>query len=49
MNAFQESITNWHRVVSIMTEHSIAIPTIGSALSYFEAMTDDKHSANYIQ
>lgn len=49
MNAFRESVSDWHRAVSIMVENGIALPTIGSSLSYFEAMTDNKHPANYLQ
>lgn len=49
MHALQTSMPDWHRVVSIIAEHGISIPALGSSLSYFEAMTDNKHPANYLQ
>lgn len=49
MNAFQTTISDWHKVTSIIIEHGIAVPTITSSLSYFESITDDKHPANYLQ
>lgn len=48
-SAFRESISGWHRSVGIIIEHGIAVPAMGSALSYFEAMTDNTHPANYLQ
>lgn len=48
-NSLRESAPDWHRVVSIINEQGIAIPTIGSALSYFESMTDNELPANYLQ
>lgn len=45
----KQNLPDWHRSVGIMSEHGIAIPTIGSALSYFEGMVDNAHPANYLQ
>lgn len=49
MNAFQSTISDWHKVTSIIIEHGIAVPTITSSLSYFESITDNRHPANYLQ
>lgn len=49
MNAFQESIPDWHRATSIMIEHGVSLPTIASSLAYFESMTDNNLPANYLQ
>lgn len=49
VTTLQQSLPDWHRSISIMSEHGIAIPTIGSTLSYFEGMVDDSHPANYLQ
>ncbi|MDD2745646.1 MAG: hypothetical protein PHU93_03865, partial [Candidatus Gracilibacteria bacterium] len=49
IQALQQSTQDWHKSVSIMTEHGIAVATIGSALSYFESMTEVSLSANYLQ
>lgn len=49
IQALQQSTLDWHKSVSIMTEHGIAVATIGSALSYFESMTEVSLSANYLQ
>ncbi len=48
-SALQKDLKDWRAVVSYGSQMGISMPCLGSALGYFEDMTSEKVSANFIQ